>query len=589
MRPHPPLRTVAALALLGCLFVGALSLAGRARLDRADFAFNNGSEVATLDPAHSLGILEGRVIRCLYEGLVIKHPKTLEPIPGMARSWEQSPDGLRLTFHLREDAVWTNGDRVTAHDFVFSFERFLHPETAANYSHLLWYVRGARAFSTSVTAAGEAQHSFADSVGIRALDDFTLIIELERRAPFFLDLMAFYSPCPVNRRAIEEAKLRWGESWEVHWLAPEHIVTNGPFRLVDRRVNDRIRLAKFEDYWDADNVAFRTVDILAIEQESTLLNTYLTGSVDYIDRISTNVADEMMAREDFVPELYAGTYFYRVNVTQPPFDDLRVRRALSLTIPRERICQDIMKTGQVPAYGLVPPGIPDYLGPGARGLNASQQNQVEAKRLLAEAGYGPGGKPMPHIEIHYNTSEAHAAIAQVVALAWQNQLGLRAKLRNEEWKVYLDTQNNRRYDVSRSSWIADYVDPSTFIEQFVSDGDNNRTGWSNPDYDRLVAAASQELDLPERLRLLSQAEAVLIDELPILPVYHYVSQNAVAPRLGGFHGNYLDDHFIKHWYWMDDEELAIRRANQDPGLQLVDPHGPAEGLYPPSHPKYRPL
>ena len=582
MRLTRTLRTAAAAALLLGLFVAALSLAGGARLERADFAFNNGTEVTTLDPAQVVGLPEGRVLRALYEGLVVKHPRTLAPLPGMAESWELSADGLTYTFRIREGARWTNGDEVTAHDFVYSYRRLLHPKTAANYAYQLWYVRGARAFSTQVSDQGEPLNDFASSVAIEALDDRTLVIGLESPTPFFLDLVGFYPLFPVNRRAIEEAQERWGAAWEIQWLRPEHIVTNGPFKLVDRRVNDRIRLKKNEDYWDAENVAFNTIDILAVEQDATMLNMYLTGSDDYIDRVNTNVVAEMMAREDFNPTPYSGSYYYRINVTRPPFDDKRIRRALSLAIPREAICTGIMRMGQVPAYGLVPPGIDGYVNAETR-----RGDLAEAKRLMVEAGYGPGGKRLPTIEIHYNTSEAHAAIAQIIALEWQNELGVRAKLRNEEWKVYLDTQHTQRYDVSRSAWIADYADPNTFLDQFLTDGQNNRTGWSNLQYDRLLKQAAAELDPARRFELLRQAEAILMEELPILPIYYYVTQNAIAPRLGGFYENFQDSHFPKHWYWMDDRELAERRSQLAPDVERVDPHGPAAGLYAPAHPKYR--
>lgn len=582
MRPTRTFRTASAAALLLGLFAAALSLTGGARLERADFAFNNGTEVTTLDPAQVVGIPEGRVIRALYEGLVVKHPRTLAPLPGMAESWEISADGLTYTFRIREGALWTNGDEVTAHDFVYTYKRLLHPKTAANYAYQLWYVRGARAFSAEVTEDGEPKHDFASTVAIAAPDDRTLVIGLESPTPFFLDLVGFYPLFPVNRRAIEAAQERWGTEWEIQWLRPEYIVTNGPFKLLDRRVNDRIRLEKNEDYWDAENVAFRSMDILAVEQDATMLNMYLTGSVDYIDRVNTNVVAEMMPREDFNPTPYSGSYYYRINVTRPPFDDKRIRRALSLTIPRKAICEGIMRMGQVPAYALVPPGIPGYTNAETR-----RGDLTEAKRLMAEAGYGPGGKTIPTIEIHYNTSEAHAAIAQIIALEWQNELGIRAKLRNEEWKVYLDTQNTLRYDISRSAWIADYADPNTFLDEFLTDGQNNRTGWSNAQYDHFLEQAAAELDPLKRMDLLRQAEAILMEELPILPIYYYVTQNAIAPRLGGFYENFQDAHFPKHWYWMDDAELAERRASLPADVQQVTPHGPAAGLYAPAHPKYR--
>jgi oligopeptide transport system substrate-binding protein len=569
-------RQAAAVLLLAGVFAGALGLALGARLDEADFTFNNGTEVQTLDPATVTGVPEGRVIRALFEGLVIKHPRTLEPLPGMAESWELSSDGLTYTFHIRHGAVWTNGDPVTAHDFVFSWERFLNPETAADYAYQLWYVKGAKAYTTEVDESGGPRNDW-DTVGIAAPDDHTLVVTLASPTPFFLSLTGFYPLFPINRRNIEEAREHFPDDWQIQWLRPERIVTNGPFRVVSRRVNDRIRLAKNERYWDADNVAFDTIDVLAIEQESTMLNVYLTGGADFIDRVNTNVAHEMMEREDFNPQPYMGTYFYRVNTTKPPFDDARVRRALSMTIPRVDIVERVEQMGQKPAYSLVPPVLADY-----EGAECEREDVQRAKALLAEAGYGPGGEPFPTIEIHYNTSEAHSAIAQVIALAWQNDLGIKAKLRNEEWKVYLDTQNTKRYDVSRSAWIGDYADPNTYLDLFVTGGENNKTGWGNPDYDARVAAAAVELDPARRMQILQDAEAILLAELPILPIYFYVDKNIVAPRLGGFLPNALDEHFPKHWYWMDDEELAAKRARQPADWKLVDPHGPPRGMYAPA-------
>ncbi len=570
------LRGAAPFVLLASLFAAALGLASGARLEPADFTFNNGTEVTTLDPATVTGIPEGRVIRAIFEGLVVKDPKTLEPLPGAAESWEISADGLTYTFHIREGARWTNTDPLTAHDFVYSFERFLDPRTGAYYAYQLWYVEGARAYTRSVTPDGEPALSF-DTVAIHAPDDHTLVLRLEAPTPFFLDLMGFYPLFPVNRRNIEEARESWPETWTLEWLRPENIVTNGPFQVAERRVNDRIRLVKSPSYWDADHVAFGSIDVLAIEQDSTMLNVYLTGGADFIDRVNTSVVPQLMPREDFNPVPYLGAYFFRVNTKKPPFDDKRVRRALALTIPRNDICTNVMRMGQVPAYSLVPPGIEGYAS-----AEMPRGSADEARRLLVEAGYGPSGKAFPPVEIHYNTSEAHSSIAQVIALAWSQELGIQAKLRNEEWKVYLDTQNTLRFDVSRSAWIGDYADPNTYSDLFVTGGENNKTGWGDPEYDRLIDAATREFDKAARMELLRQAEAILVDELPILPVYFYVTQNVVAPRLGGFFGNALDEHFPKHWYWMDDNELAHRRATQPAEWQLVDAHGPADGLYSPA-------
>jgi oligopeptide transport system substrate-binding protein len=258
-------------------------------------------------------------------------------------------------------------------------------------------------------------------------------------------------------------------------------------------------------------------------------------------------------------------------------NDVRVRRALSLTIPRKAICEKIMKAGQVPAYGVVPPGIEGYTG-----AECDHEDAELARTLLAEAGYGTGGKPFPTIEIHYNTAEAHRDIALTIADTWQRELGIKAKLLNQEWKVYLDTQTSIQYDVSRSAWIGDYPDPNTFIDLWVTDGDNNRTGWGDPRYDEFVRRAATEADPAARLRILAQAEELLLDELPVLPIYSYVSQNVVNPRLGGFYENVMDVHFPKFFYWMDDDELAAKRAEQPAEWTAAEARGPSEGLYAPA-------
>ncbi|MFT5289761.1 MAG: oligopeptide transport system substrate-binding protein [Planctomycetota bacterium] len=724
--PRSALRQGFALVLVLGLVALMVSLAGSARLDRADLTINNGAEVQTLDPATVTGVPEGRVVRALFEGLIVKHPRTLAPMPGMAESWEISEDGLTYTFHIRDNAVWTQpgtdpehfdepGRTVDAQDFVYSWERLLNPNTAADYSYQLWYVRGAKAYTVTppglfptakddltwltelpdpagtwqlgvslweapkadlrdarvillvtegdILEAGapllaadgvtiarapvpltvtktnpdlpqtlgaladapgtwllETQPEesdleaaiangileddesarprlFRDNVGIRATDDRTLIIELATPTPYFLDLTGFYPLFPVNRENIEGAKERWPDSWRVEWLKPDNLVTNGPFRILERRVNDRIRLLKCPTYWDAENVAMNSIDILAVESYQTMLNMYLTGEVDWIDRVATSLVPRLVVREDFTPQPYLGTYFYRVNTTKPPFDDARVRRALALTIDRRAIVEKIMKAGQLPNWGFTPHGMDPYehvemdhipVLPDMSDYETSFLADISnAKGLLLEAGFGVGGTEFPRMEIHYNTSEAHRDIAEVIADSWRKHLGIEVGLLNQEWKVYLDTQSTLGYDVSRSAWIGDYADPNTFLDLMLSGGENNKTGWGLPAFDALIEAAKRESDPTARFKLLADAERILMEELPILPIYTYTTQNIYRPRLGGFEANLQDEHFPKHFYWMDDEELEVQRAARaativGPERERVDPGGPPEGLYPPS-------
>lgn len=702
-------RALAAVLLLALAGLAVRAL-GAARLERADFVMNNGAEVTTLDPATITGVPEGRVAYALFEGLTVKDPRTLEPLPGVAESWSVSPDGRTYTFRIRPTARWSDGSALTAQDFLWSWERLLDPATAAEYAHLLWCVVGAEPYTTlpdahllvpgaehglwvqelaggrtrlglsgflldtlapaaaveRLAAAGEMlprgaplvrvdgrelrlpfaatllswrpspaptvaalsadpweagwlaevepapgalaaavaeerllsarrfreEFAWPELVGLAAPAERELVVRLKVPTAYFVNLTGFYPLFPVSRRSLEQARARWPDTWQVEWVRPENLVTNGPFLLQERRINDRIRLVKNPGYWDADNVAFRTLDMLAIEHYGTMLNLYLTGEVDWIDRITPNLVPRLIQREDFRPEPYLGTYFFRVNVGKPPLDDRRVRHALALTLDRRAICEKVMKAGQIPSWSLVPHGFAAYdrpeleHAPVAPDLGdydrAFAADCARAARLLAEAGYGPGAKELPTIEIHHNTSEAHRDIAEVVADSWRRHLGLDAKLLNQEWKVYLDTQNRLGYDVSRSSWVGDYLDPNTFLDVFVSGGENNRTGWGDPRYDELIERARHEPDAAARLGILRQAEELLLEELPILPVFTYVTQNVRKPRLGGFFENLQDDHYPKFWYWMDDAELAETRAAYGAARELVEPGGPPAGLYSPA-------
>jgi oligopeptide transport system substrate-binding protein len=498
---------------------------------RADFTFINGAEPQTLDPAIATGVPEGRIIRALFEGLTTRHPETLAPLPGMAESWDVSDDNLVYTFRIREDARWSNDEPFTAHDFVYSWRRALTPETAAQYSYQLWYIRNAEKFN-----AGEI-FDFSD-VGVRALDDHTLEVTLENPTPYFVSLTSFYTLFPVHRESVE----RWGDEW----IKPEHIVTNGPFLLKRWRLRHEIYLVKNPRYWDAENVAFRSVRVLPSENANTAFNLYEKGTADWHGSMPAHLTDLLLERPDVHVAPYLGTYFVRVNVTRPPLDDPRVRLALFMSVRREDIVRYITRGGEVPAYTFTPP-MHGYEPPEAPGYDPE-----EARRLLAEAGY-PGGRGLRKLVYLYNTLEGHRDIAEVLQQQWKESLGVDIELLNQEWKVYLNSQRNLEYDLSRSGWIGDYVDPNTFLDMFVTGGGNNATGWSNEEYDTLIARAARTDDHAERMRAFRRAEHILVaDGPPVIPLYYYVVRWMYPPYVRGATPNLLGELFLKN-IWIDEE------------------------------------
>lgn len=371
-----------------------------------------------------------------------------------------------------------------------------------------------------------------DQVGFRATDQYTIETELDAPAPYWLNLLGFYPLSPVNRRCVETHGP--GE-----WIKAGNLVTNGPYTLEFRRIRDRIRLRKNPHYWNRENVALETIDALAVNSLTTSFNLYETGEVDWIGKVTPIIARELFdadpPRDDFNPDAQFGTYFYLFNTTRPPFDDPRVRKALTMALDRPEIVTTAC-AGELPARSITPPGLPNYEPPECDGLNVEA-----ARKLLAEAGY-PDGIGFPKIEILYNNDEIHQTIAELVRKQWRRGLGIDVATRNEEWSTSLASIRQKDYDVARRSWIGDYLDPNTFLDMFVTDGENNNTGWANPEYDRLIREAKFEADPAKRLELLTEAEQMLMTELPIMPIYYYVSRSMVAPYVYGWHNNLEDRH-----------------------------------------------
>jgi oligopeptide transport system substrate-binding protein len=499
----------------------------------------NGSEPQDLDPHTTTGVPEHRAQMALFEGLVKLEGDTLDPIPGAAESWSVSDDRRRYTFNLRRDGLWSNGDPVTAHDFVYSWRRLLSPALGAEYAYQLYYLVNAERYHKS-------EIDDFSQVGVRAVDDYTLVVDLNYPTPFFLSLLDHNSLYPVHQPTIE----RFGRIDEAgtRWTRPGNLVGNGPFTLSAWELNRVIIVEKNPLYWDAESVQLNEIHLYPIENYTTEERMFRSGGLHAttelpIDKIS------VYRQED--PDLlrinpYLGTYFYLVNTDNPPFDDPRVRRALGMTINRDAIVNQVTKGGQLPAYALTPPGVAGYTPRAAVPYDID-----EARRLLAEAGY-PNGEGFPEVELLYNTNESHQKIAVAIQQMWQQALNIRVSLVNQEWKVFIESQNNQNYDLSRLGWIGDYPDPNTFLDMFVTDGGNNDTGWSNAEYDRLIAAAAREADPEQRLEFFQQAEEILVNEMPVIPIYTYTRLFLISPDLTGWPDNILD----RHRY----ENMALRPA-----------------------------
>jgi oligopeptide transport system substrate-binding protein len=518
-------RLAAPLLALAALLALAPGPAGAAA-GAAVFRMNNGAEPETIDPALATGVPEHRIIMNLFEGLYANDPKTLAPVPGVALRHTVSKDGRVYTFTLNPAATWSNGRAVTSDDFVYAWERVLSPKTGAKYAQQLYYVKNGEPYNKGTI------HDFTE-VGVKALDRSTLRVTLERPTAYFLALTTFYALYPVPREAVE--------AHGRDWTRPGKIVGNGPFRLTRWVPQQTVVLEKSPTYWDAKAVALDRVVFNPTEDNTTSVKQFAAGETDWVPgNMPASQVEIWKGKPEWYAEPYLGSYFYRFNVTRPPFDDVRVRKAFARAIDREALARHVTRAGEIAWSGFVPKTMPNY--PGVRGLDF---DPAEAKRLLAEAGY-PGGRGFPPVELIYNTSESHRAIAQAVQQMWKQHLGVEVQLTNLEWKVYLSRVNQLDYGVARAGWIGDYVDPNTFLDMWMTGGGNNQTGWSNARYDALVRQAARAVDPEARVKLLVEAETILVrDELPIAPIFAYVAKGLVRRSFDGWHPNILDMHPMK--------------------------------------------
>ncbi|HTL68118.1 MAG TPA: peptide ABC transporter substrate-binding protein [Lacunisphaera sp.] len=490
------------------------------------------ADPSDLDPHLITGLPEINVVSTLFEGLVAEDPVDLHPIPGVAESWEADPDGLAYTFHLRANARWSDGTPVTAQDFANSVRRMLTPSLGADYATMLYVLKNAEAFNQGTLK------DFAQ-VGIRTPDARTIRFELAHPAPYFVSLLTHPAWYPVKLSAIEKTGSPWQRGNP--WTRPGSLVGNGAFVLREWRRGEVIVVEKSPTYWDAAAVRLHAIRFKPATDVDSEERAFRAGQLHITEALPVGKVDAYRRDAPGVLQIapFLDTYFYRLNTTRPGLDQVQVRQALALAIDRAAIVERITRGGQQPAASFTPPGIGGYLPP-----TMLHRDLEEARRLLAAAGY-PGGKGLPTLEIMFNSSGNHRAIAEAVQEMWRRELGVDVRLSNMEQATLFANRRTLNYSIMRADWAADYADPKTFLGVFRSNSADNHTGWKNAEFDALLAESDRTADPAARFDLMRRAEEILLRELPIIPIYHYTSVRLVSPLVHGWHPTLLDRHPYK--------------------------------------------
>ncbi|PDO89929.1 peptide ABC transporter substrate-binding protein [Kosakonia sacchari] len=482
-------------------------------------------EPATLDPAKAVGLPEIQVIRDLFEGLVNQNEKG-EIVPGVASKW-QSSDNRTWVFTLRDDARWSDGSPVTAEDFVYSWQRLVDPKTTSPFASFAALAGIANA--KSITEGKEA----VDKLGVSAVDARTLRVQLERPLPWFPSLAASFAFYPVQKANVQSG---------ADWTRPGKLVGNGAYVLADRVVNEKLVLERNKHYWDDAKTVIQQVTFVPINQESAATKRYLANDIDITESFPKNLYQKLL--NDIPGQVYTppqlGTYYYAFNTQKGPTADARVRLALSMTIDRRVIAQKVLGTGEKPAWRFTPDVTAGFTPQPSQIEQMSQDElNAQAKTLLQAAGYGPQ-RPLK-LTLLYNSSENHQKIAIAVASMWKKSLGADVKLKNQEWKTYIDSRNSGNFDVIRASWVGDYNEPSTFLSVLNSTNSGNIPRFNDAAYDKVLAQAALETNAQARNADYNEAEHILAEKAPIAPIYQYTNGRLIKPWLKGYPINNPED------------------------------------------------
>ncbi|AOP81965.1 periplasmic oligopeptide-binding protein [Enterobacter hormaechei] len=538
MKPQTRTRFTLSLLTAGVLCASTATWAanvpaGTQLAEKQELVRNNGSEPASLDPHKVESDVEFNIISDLFDGLVSVSPAG-EIQPRLAEKWENK-DNTVWTFHLRPGIIWSDGTPITAEDIVWSWQRLVDPKTASPYAS---YPGSMRILNGTDIAEGKKA---PESLGVKAINDSTLEVTLTQPNAAFLAMLAHPSLVPIDKVLVG----RFGDKW----TKPEHFVSSGAYKLSQWVVNERIVAVRNPKYWDNEHTVINKVTYLPISSEAADVNRYKAGEIDIVYTVPINQFAQLKktlgSELDVSPQL--ATYYYQFNTTRPPFNDARVRKALNLALDKDIIADKVLGQGQRPAWLISQPDIggvklqnPDYAS------WPMDKRIAEAKKLLAEAGFNDS-HPLS-FNLLYNTSESHQRIAIAASSMWKKNLGVEAKLQNQEWKTMLDTMHTHNFDAVRYAWIADYDDAATFLNTFRTGDSQNTTQYSNPDYDRALVNAAKSKTAEERGKFYQQAEDLLGRDVPAIPVYHYVRTHLVKPWVGGFTPDKLGYYYTKDMY-----------------------------------------
>jgi oligopeptide transport system substrate-binding protein len=489
---------------------------------------NNSSEPGSLHPAKAQGTHESWPLRHLFVGLTMKEEGG-KVVPGLAEKWDISQDGKTYTFHLRDGLKWSNGDPLTAHDFEYAWKYALNPNTASDYAYQLFYIKGAEEYNSSKEKDPAKLKALEDKVGVKAVDDKTLKVELTAPTAYFDQLTSFYTYYPIDQK-VQEKNPKWADDAST-------FVSNGPFKLTEWKHKEDLKMVKNENYFEKDKIKLDGIDWAMVEDENTAWQMYRSGKLDVAYPLPTDVTGQLKSQnaKDFHIDPEYSTYFYRFNTTKKPFDNVKIRKALTMAIDRKTIVEQIAQGGQKPAYALVPFGSNDANGKDFREVGGDyfKEDVAQAKKLLAEGLKEEGMTKMPKFNIMYNTLDAHKRIAEAIQGMWKENLGIDVGLENVEFKVKIDREHKLDYDVSRSGWVGDFIDPMTFTDMFTSVSTQNDTGWKSKAYDAEVNKAKMSNDPATRMQAMHNAEKILFNDMPIMPIYFYTKPYAVKENVTG--------------------------------------------------------